>query len=163
MPITEALLPEFDQEMASTRKMLERVPDDRLDFKPHQKSWTMRSLANHLSMIPGWAVETMTKDSIDIAGFVPPPEAQSRQELLDQFDKGVTAGREVLAKAADADFSKPWSLTNNGTPMITLPRLTCIRSWVMNHLIHHRAQLGVYLRLNDIPVPQVYGPTADEP
>ena len=166
MPIRDALLPEFDHEMANTRKTLERVPDDKLDWKPHEKSWSMGSLATHLSTIPSWAFETIQKDSLDIAppGGPPPRQAPaaSTQELLDRFDKSVTAGREAIAGASDEHLMKPWSLLSGGNIVLTMPRIAVLRGFVMSHTIHHRAQLGVYLRLNDIPVPAIYGPSADE-
>ncbi|HUJ31965.1 MAG TPA: DinB family protein [Candidatus Acidoferrum sp.] len=166
MSLSEALLPEFDQEMASARKTLERVPDDKLSWKPHPKSGSFGWLAGHLANIPGWATTTIKEDGFDMAPkgvpMTPPPEPKSRKELLDLFDKNVAEARAALAAASDAHLYKPWSLLNNGQAMITMPRIACLRSWVLNHLIHHRAQLGVYLRLNNIPVPSIYGPSADE-
>lgn len=166
MKISDALLPEFDQEMANTRKTLERVPDDKLGWKPHEKSWAMGGLATHLTNIPSWTVFTIEQDTLDIAPpGAPPfqmPQAQSRKELLETFDKNVAAARAAIAAASDEHLFKPWSLLKGGQTVMTLPRIACLRSFVMNHLIHHRAQLGVYLRLNDIPVPAIYGPSADE-
>jgi uncharacterized damage-inducible protein DinB len=166
MRISDALLPEYDQEMANTRKVLERCPEEKYGWKPHAKSWDMATLASHIANMPGWGVETLTKDSFDLA----PPGApsykeepvKSRKELLEMFDKNVAATRAALAGAADDHFMKPWSLLNGGQPIFTMPRITIFRSFVMNHGIHHRAQLGVYLRLNDVPVPAIYGPSADE-
>jgi uncharacterized damage-inducible protein DinB len=166
MSLSESLLAEFDQEMASTRKTLERVPEDKFSWKPHEKSSSMIWLAGHLSNIPEWAVHTIKHESFDMAPdgkqFEPPPPPKNRKELLDQFDKGVREARAALAAAGDADLQKTWSFLNHGVTMFSMPRIACLRTWVMNHLIHHRAQLGVYLRLNDIPVPAVYGPSADE-
>lgn len=166
MSFSEAMLPEFDQEMASARKTLERVPDDKLGWKPHPKSGTMGWLAHHVAQIPGWTVITINQDALDMApGGKPmpqPPEPKSRKELLELFDKNVAEGRKALAGATDAHLQKNWSLLNNGQTLITMPRNACLRTWMMNHLIHHRAQLGVYLRLNNLPVPSVYGPSADE-
>jgi uncharacterized damage-inducible protein DinB len=166
MKITDALLPEFDQEMASTRRTLERVPDDKLTWKPHPKSWTMGSLATHISNMTGWMTDTITKDSFDIAPAGAPPYKEepvaSQKELLERFDKNVTAARAALAGASDEHLLQSWSLLATGKTLFTMPRIACIRSFVMNHVIHHRAQLGVYLRLNDIPVPAIYGPSADE-
>jgi uncharacterized damage-inducible protein DinB len=166
MSFSEALLPEYDQEMASARKTLERVPDDKLGWKPHPKSGTMGWLASHVAHIPGWTVITISQDALDMApGGVqmpPPPEAKSRKELLELFDKNVAEGRKALASASDAHLQKMWSLLNNGQTIVAMPRSACLRTWVMNHLVHHRAQLGVYLRLNNLPVPSIYGPSADE-
>ena len=166
MGLSESLLPEFDNEMASTRKTLERVPLDKSDWKPHEKSMAMGGLATHLSNIPTWAVFTIDQDSLDLApGGEPLPNAElakSQQELLATFDDNVAKARTAIAGASDADFFKPWSLLTNGNTILTLPKVAVLRSFVMNHLIHHRAQLGVYLRLNDIPVPSIYGPSADE-
>ncbi|MGA8220894.1 MAG: DinB family protein [Candidatus Acidiferrales bacterium] len=166
MALSEALLPEFDQEMANTRKTLERVPDGKFDWKPHEKSGTMGWLAGHVANIPSWAVETIDKDGFDMMpdgkDFVPPPPPKSRKELLEVFDKGVAGARKSLAGASDSHLLKNWSFKKNGEVLFAMPRVACLRTWVMNHLIHHRAQLGVYLRLNNIPVPAIYGPSADE-
>ncbi|MGB0035156.1 MAG: DinB family protein [Candidatus Acidiferrales bacterium] len=166
MSFSESLLPEFDQEIAGTRKTLERVPEDKFSWKPHEKSGTMIWLAGHLASIPGWMVETIEKDGLDMAPngvqIQPPPPPKTRKELLELFDNSVPKARAALAKASDAHLLKPWSLLNNGAAILTMPRIACIRTWVMNHMIHHRAQLGVYLRLNNIPVPAIYGPSADE-
>jgi len=166
MSISKALLPEFDQEMANTRKTLERVPDDKPDWKPHQKSMTMARLAGHVAEMPGWAVFTIEKDSLDIAPVGAPPQqgatAKSRRENLEMFDKNVAAARAAIAGASDDRLLKPWSLLMGGKTIFTMPRIAVLRGMVMNHTIHHRAQLGVYLRLNNIPVPAIYGPSADE-
>jgi uncharacterized damage-inducible protein DinB len=166
MAIRDALLPEFDQEMASTRKTLERVPEHKFDWKPHEKSGSMGWLAGHLASIPNWILDAIDREFFDIAPagvqHQAPPLPKSRQELLDIFDKAVAAGRKALAGASDEHLQKPWSLLKNGQTIMTMPRIAILRSMVMNHAIHHRAQLGVYLRLNNIPVPAIYGPSADE-
>ena len=166
MSLSEALLPEYDQEMANTRKTLERVPEAKFTWKPHEKSGTMIWLAGHLANIPEWAVHAINEDVLDMAPkgvpMTPPPTPKSAKELLAIFDKNVAAGRAAIAGASDAHLFKPWSLANNGQTILTLPRIACLRTWVMNHTVHHRAQLGVYLRLNNIPVPAIYGPSADE-
>ena len=166
MPLSDALLPEFDQEMANTRKTLERVPEDKFSWKPHTKSGTMLWLASHVANIPSWASYGINQDSLDLEpGGVrpaPPPPIKTRKELLDTFDKNVAAARAAIAAAKDDHLFKPWSLLRNGSTLLKMPRIAVLRSFVMNHLIHHRAQLGVYLRLNDIPVPSIYGPSADE-
>jgi len=166
MPISESLLYEFDHEMANTRKMLERVPDDRLEWRPHTKSWNMGALATHIAFLAGWSVDTIHTDSLD---FAPPgeppvrnPEASSRADLLAMFDRNVAATRAAISGASDEHLMKPWTLLAGGHEIFTMPRTVVLRSFVMNHGIHHRAQLGLYLRLNDIPVPGMYGPSADE-
>ena len=167
MALSEALLPEFDQEMANTRQTLERVPEDKLGWKPHEKSGTMGWLATHLANIPGWVTFTLDNDSLDLAppggaSVGPLPPANSRNELLEMFDKNVAAARVALAGAGDAQLAKSWSLLKGGKTVLSMPRIAVLRSFVMNHSIHHRAQLGVYLRLNNVPVPAIYGPSADE-
>lgn len=161
------LLPEFDQETAKTRATLERVPDDKLGWKPHPKSWAMGGIATHVANILTWARLVLEKDSFDLAPPGAPPigpaaPVTSRQDLLATFDRNRAAAREALAAATDEQFMRPWTLLKGGKPIFTLPRLAAFRSFVMNHSIHHRAQLGVYLRLNDLPVPAIYGPSADE-
>jgi uncharacterized damage-inducible protein DinB len=166
MSMSTALLPEFDQEMKNTRKVLERVPDDRLDFRPHQKSKPLGPLASHLADIPRRGVDVLEKESLEVsqapaAGPRPAPAA-SRQEILDRFDANVAAARAALAGADDAHLVQPWSLIGGGRTLFTLPRIAALRAIVLSHMIHHRAQLGVYLRINDIAVPAIYGPSADE-
>jgi len=166
MGLSESLLPEFDLEMANTRKTLERVPIEKSDWTPHPKSTSMGGLATHLSNIPTWVVYTIDQDSLDLApggNPLPPAElAKSQSELLATFDANTEKARTAIARASDAELFKPWTLLSNGNSILTLPKVAVLRSFVLNHLIHHRAQLGVYLRLNDIPVPSIYGPSADE-
>ncbi len=166
MPINQALLGEFDHEMANTRKTLERVPEDKFDWAPHPKSMKMGALAKHLAEMPGWVVEAIQKEVLDIAPngeFVPSAPVRNRQELLALFDKNVAAARKALVGANDdAHLMKAWSLQATGKTLFTMPRVAVLRTFVMNHGIHHRAQLGVYLRLNNVPVPATYGPSADE-
>lgn len=166
MRISDMLLTEFDHEMANTRKTLERVPDDKFDWTPHQKSTTMGGLATHLANIPTWAMHALTKDSIDIAPVGEAPlraePARSGAEVLERFDKAVADARAAINAASNEELLQPWSLLHGGKTVMTLPRVGVLRGFVMNHNIHHRAQLGVYLRLNDIAVPSIYGPSADE-
>jgi len=165
MSISQALLLEFDQEMASTRKTLERVPDDKMGWTPHQKSFPLGTLALHVAQLPGWMTMTITTDELDIGkqpGY-PPPEQNTQKALLELFDKNVAEARAALAGASDETLMKPWTLlVGGGQKAFTFPKIAVLRSFVMNHLIHHRAQLGVYLRLNDVAVPGLYGPSADE-
>ena len=162
MRMLDALLPEFDHEMTTTRKVLERVPEDRFDWKPHAKSSSMRDLAQHVATIPMWGQVTLAQSEIDLAGFPPPVPATTRAELLKLFDDNVAAARTALTAAADAEMTAPWSLKQGGHTIFSMPKAAVWRSFVMSHVIHHRAQLAVYLRLNDIPVPSIYGPSADE-
>ena len=162
MSIAQSLLPEFDQEMANTRKMLERVPDDKYSYKPDPKSMTMGRLATHVAEMPSWGVFTMQMDSLDLKGDFPRFTPTNGRELLAGFDKNIADARAAIAAASDEDFMKPWSLKMGDHVIFTMPRVAVIRSMVMNHIIHHRAQLSVYLRLNGVAVPGMYGPSADE-
>lgn len=163
MPIVDALLPEFDHEMTVTRKVLERVPDDRFDWKPHARSFSMGALASHVATLPTWGVETLTRSEIDVTGSEPPTALPSKSELLATFDRNVAAARAALVGKTDAELSALWSLRRGGKTIFSMPKTAVLRSFVLSHLIHHRAQLTVYLRLLDIPVPSIYGPSADEP
>lgn len=166
MKIRDALLPEFDHEMATTRKVLERCPDEKFGWKPHAKSMSMDALATHIADMTGWAVLMFARDSFDVAPPGGEPvkyePAKSRKELLEKFDKNVAEARAALSKVEDDELMKDWSLLAGGKAIFTMPRAAVWRSMIMNHQIHHRAQLSVYLRLNDIPVPAMYGPSADE-
>jgi uncharacterized damage-inducible protein DinB len=167
MPIHQSLLGEFDQEMAKTRKALERVPEDKFEWAPHGKSMKLGRLAQHLAEMPVWIKETLERDSLDVAPegkSFSPPAVRNREELLALFDKNVAAGRQALASITDdAHLMKTWRLEANGKVLFSMPRAQTLRAFVMNHIIHHRGQLTVYLRLNDVPVPALYGPSADEP
>ena len=151
--------------MANTRKTLERVPEEKFGWKPHAKSGTMGWLAGHLANLPSWAVLTLEKEVLDMQPAGPLPKIEppkNRKELLELFDKDTAAARAAIAGASDDDFMKPWTLLKGGQKVMWLPRMAVVRSFVMNHNVHHRAQLGVYLRLNDVPLPAIYGPSADE-
>jgi uncharacterized damage-inducible protein DinB len=167
MTLSQSLLPEFDQEMAGTRRVLERIADDKLPWRPHPKSWTMGDLATHLANLPGWTNATLDLTELDIAPVGAPPYKAtplgSRAAILDFFDKGVAKARDTLAAADDATFMADWTLLKGGTPLFTMPRLAVLRTFVLNHIIHHRGQFTVYLRQNELPVPGMYGPSADEP
>ncbi len=162
MSIGESLLPEFDQEMSNTRKVLTSLPDDKFGWKPHEKSMTLARLASHLAEFPNWALVTLQTDHMDFTPEDKPFLANSRAELLAKFDKDVAAVRPLIGGISDADLFKPWKLTFQGQLIFEMPKAATLRGMVMNHMIHHRAQLGVYLRLLDIPVPGMYGPSADE-
>ena len=164
--ISQSLLPEFDHEIANTRKTLERVPEGKPEYRPHPKSMALARLAGHLAEIPMWATMTLSQDEIDVN---PPGGAQfepqvmkSRSDLLTKFDQDVKQARAALVSTSDDVMMKAWSLKRGGETIFTMPRVAVMRSFVMNHMVHHRAQLGVYLRLNDVAVPSLYGPSADE-
>lgn len=161
MTISEMLLPEFDQEMANTRKMLECVPDDKLDWKPHAKSMTMGQLASHVADMTEWAPMVVNREKLEMTPDMKPFMAANRAELLEKFDNGAAGARKAIEGATDDELAKIWSVSYQGQEIFSAPRSTVLRSMVMNHIIHHRAQLSVYLRLNDVPIPGMYGPSAD--
>ena len=162
MSIAENLLPEFDQEMANTRKMLERVPDGLFHYQPHKKSMTLGRLAAHTAELPSYATATLQVERMDLTGEEKQFTPTTRKELLDSFDKYVKEAREILSKSKDEELMKTWTLTYKGQQIFSMPRVAVLRSMVFSHLIHHRAQLGVYLRMNNVEIPGMYGPSADE-
>ena len=164
MAIRDHILAEYDHEMATTRRTLERVPEDKSDWKPHEKSMSMGRLAGHLAELPALGLRSLQSDSFDVRapGRPAPFVMTSRAELLGLFDKNVAAARAAIAVASDEDLMKNWSLLADGKPMFSLPRVAVLRTFCISHTVHHRAQLGVYLRLNNVPVPHVYGPSADD-
>jgi uncharacterized damage-inducible protein DinB len=166
MSMADLLLPEFDEEMAATRRMLERVPDGKTTWQPHHKSMTLGRLATHLAEIPKWTVNSLTRNELDIAPPGGPPyqprALASTAEILHLFDQNVVEGRQALAAAQDAEFAKPWTFKRAGQTIWTRPKHEVFRRMAMSHLVHHRAQLGVYLRLQEVAIPGMYGPSADE-
>ena len=160
MNFKETMLPEFDQEMKTTRRMLERVPTDKGQWKPHEKSFSIGHLAQLLSWMPGWITNTLTTDFLDIGGS-PGYSYEKTESLLEIFDRNVKEARAAIAAVQESDLEKPWSLKMGDRILMTLPRGVVARQHV-SHLVHHRGQMSVYLRLLDIPVPSIYGPTADE-
>jgi uncharacterized damage-inducible protein DinB len=161
MPIAETLLPEFDQEMATTRRLLERVPSDQGTWKPHPKSFPLGHLAQLVATMPGWLIGILGDTRLDLSSG-PGYSFQPTEALLQAFDEGVRKGREALAKARDEDFGVDWSLVHGERVLFTMPRGAVVRQHI-NHMVHHRGQLTVYLRLLDVAIPSIYGPTADEP
>jgi hypothetical protein len=166
MSFAEMILPEFEQEMAGTRKTLERVPNDKIDWKAHPKSNTIGWVGSHLAEIPGWVEGTLTQDRFD---FSPPggepyrtPDLRTHEAMVAELDKNVAAAKKAIAATSDEAFMKPWTLLFQGQEIFTMPRIAVIRGFVISHIIHHRAYLCSYLRLNDIPVPALYGPSGDE-
>ena len=162
MAIVDALLPEFDREMTTTRKLLERVPEDKFAWKPHVKSMSLVELASHVATLPSWGTVTLNESEIDMGGTNTNTAAASRADLLARFDRNVADTRAALTGKSDAEMMALWSLKHNGQTLFTMPKTAVWRSFVLNHLVHHRGQLSVYLRLNDVPVPAMYGPSADE-
>jgi uncharacterized damage-inducible protein DinB len=167
MSIAETLLPEFDHEMANTRRMLELVPTADADWRPHPKSYSLGDLAAHLARLPLWGRFTIEQPELDLGAPANAALARSRftttPELLEQFDRNVREARTALAAATDADMGTNWALKNGGTTIFSMPRTAVLRGFVLSHTIHHRGQLSVYLRLRDVPLPALYGPTADSP
>jgi uncharacterized damage-inducible protein DinB len=160
MSIGTSLLPEFDQEMATTRRVIERVPSERGEWKPHPKSFPLGHLTQLVATMPGWIVRMIEEDSLDLAGGAG-YSYETTETLLGLFDGLVAKARAALERVSDEEMAKPWSLKMGDRVLMTLPRAVTIRQTI-NHLVHHRGQLTVYLRLNDVPVPSIYGPTADE-
>jgi uncharacterized damage-inducible protein DinB len=165
MAIAESILPEFDHETATTRTLLERVPEDRAAWKPHAKSMALGQLAMHIANIPQWAAIALERTEFDTnptdaARLVTPP-FESAPGLLRSYDANVCDARALLARTTDAEFMVQWTLKNGGRTMFSMPRVAVFRSFVLNHAVHHRGQLSVYLRLLDVPIPNIYGPTAD--
>ena len=160
MTIAESLLPEFDHEMATTRRLLERVPSDKGEWKPHVKSFSLGHLAQLVATMPGWITIALEQTALDLATF-PGYSYETTETLLGVFDNHVKEARAALEKAKDGEFEVPWSLKHGEQVLFTLPRFVAVRTDI-NHLVHHRGQLSVYLRLLDVPIPSIYGPTADE-
>jgi uncharacterized damage-inducible protein DinB len=162
--IKEGLLAEFDHEVATTRRLLDRLPDDplRLAWRPHVKSMSLGGLATHLSNLPAWGTTILNASSFDL-GALPPhaPERTSRTAILAAFDENTRNTRGRMDRT-DAEYLERWTLKRGDQELFSMPRVAAFRTFLMYHLVHHRGQLTVYLRLNDIPVPAVYGPTADE-
>jgi len=156
------LLPEFDLEMANTRKTLERAPENRLDFQVHDKSYTLLQLAGHIANIPAWAEMILKQDELDLSGPFERDEPTTVAEVLAEFDRNVVAARAILEETSEEVMASPWTLKQDGQVMFSMPKAMTFRLWVLNHAIHHRAQLTVNLRLLDVPVPALYGPSADE-
>ena len=166
MKISQSLLPEFDQEAGLTKAVLERCPEAKFNFKPHEKSWDLITLATHLANLPYWGIITLKQEAFDMAPPGQPPYKEepfkTTAELVEKFTKNTAEARAAIVDSSDEDFAKSWTLLNAGAPLFTMPRLVCMRTFVMNHGIFHRGQLAVYLRLIDVPVPAIYGPSADE-
>lgn len=161
MPLKDFLIQEFDREMANTRKTLERVPAAKWDWKPHAKSGSLGWLAGHIATLPAFGTSIIRRPALDIAGanF---PRVEAHGMLIETFDRATEDTRKALADLDEKKLEENWTLTNNGQAIFTLPRYHALRSVCLNHIIHHRAQLTMYLRQLDVPVPGLYGPSADE-
>jgi uncharacterized damage-inducible protein DinB len=163
MGLGEALHGEMEYEAATTRKILERIPADKFDYKPHEKSMGMGQLASHIAEMISWTGPTLNQPELDFSKFdYKPFVPESTEGLLEFFDKNVAEALDVLKNTSDETFFEPWTMRNGEQVYFTMPKAVTMRSFVMNHIVHHRGQLSVYLRLNDIPVPALYGPSADE-
>lgn len=162
MAIKDALLADYDHEMGTTRRLLERLPDDKLAWKPHDKSMSLGGLATHLSHIPSWGATILNDPCFDLAGAPPAAAEQTtRAAILASFDETRAKTRAWMDKT-DGEYNSMWTLTRGDQQMFSVPRVAAFRSFVLHHIIHHRGQLSVYLRLNDVPIPAIYGPSADE-
>jgi uncharacterized damage-inducible protein DinB len=166
MTISERLLPEFEHEMANTRKILERIPEDQLGWKPHEKSMSLGRLAGHTAEMARWATYTVKVDVLDLSsgvdGDIQGHVMTSRHDTLGKFDNWLTEAKAALAATPDEAYPQTWKLVSHGQTFLEMPRGVVLRSVVMNHMIHHRGQLSVYLRLLGVAVPGLYGPSADE-
>jgi len=163
MAIKDGLLADYDHEMGTTRRLLERLPDDRLAWKPHPRSMSLGGLATHLSNIPNWGGTILNDASFDLAAAPPNlQEKTSRAEILAAFDDTGKLTRGWMATMSDGEYQSLWTLKRGSQQIFSVPRVAAFRSFVLHHMIHHRGQLSVYLRMNEVPVPAIYGPSADE-
>ena len=160
MKIQELLVPELQHEVMLTEKFLKRIPEDKLDWKPHNKSMSLLELGNHLAEIPSWITGTMEMEEMNMDGYEP-NKLKSVDELIETLKKNASEAQESLKKE-DSEYLKNWKMIVGGETVVDMPRINVLRTMVLNQLPHHRAQMGVYFRLLDIPVPATYGPTADE-
>lgn len=163
MPTVKELLQELEQEAPATRRVLARVPAEKFDWRPHERSMSMGQLANHLAGLPYGIIYATLQPSFDPGALPPPAAPASSEELLARFDSGMEYARKTLGAMPDADLGIPWKLMRGEKELLSIPRGAALRSVLLNHSYHHRGQLTVYLRINGIPLPSVYGPTADEP
>ncbi len=164
MAIKDSLLPEYDHEMATTRKLLERVPLEEAQWKPHTKSMTLGDLAAHIAEIPGWVGTIVNAPFVDLAADADHVSTgyATKEDLIATFDRNVAKARAAIDSKSDLDMMESWSLKNGETVILSMPKAGVLRSFLLNHVIHHRGQLSVFIRLKDIPVPMIYGPSADE-
>jgi uncharacterized damage-inducible protein DinB len=161
MKLADSLLLEFDQEAQTTKRVLERIPDEKLTWKPHPTSFSLGQLAMHIASGPGQIAAAVVPDTFEFPNS-PRPEPKNRQEVLETFSKSMASARATLKNMDDARLMAEWTLTKNGKTLMSVPRIGFLRSILMNHTYHHRGQLSVYLRMLEVPVPSIYGPSADE-
>ena len=163
MKLCESLLPEFDHEMALTREVLARVPEPAFEWRPHELSFSMQALACHLARVPHWGTSILRRDSHDLATPATPRELPgSLAAILELFDRHVAEVRRVLLETTDGELLAPWALKRGKDTLMSMPRVAAIRRFLLYHVVHHRGQLTVYLRLQNVPLPPIYGPSADE-
>jgi uncharacterized damage-inducible protein DinB len=162
MAFTDALLPEFDHEMGTTRKLLERLPDEQLGWKPHERSMSLGRLATHIAEIPTWGDRILCHDEVNLTGAYQPRTEQSRAAILAIFENAIAQARKTLASKSDGELMAMWTFKREGKTLSTMPKVAVLRSMMFNHLVHHRGQLSVYLRMHNVPLPAMYGPSADE-
>lgn len=163
MPMIDAVLAEFQHEAATTRRLLERVPEQKFDWKPHEKSMTLGQLTHHIAEMPGWMAVVGHQDELDMAQEQERPEPPtSTSQLLELYDQSVETFRQKAAGLSDGEMMKPWKLRSGEEIHFEIPRAAAVRTFILNHLVHHRGQLSVYLRLLEVPLPSIYGPTADD-
>ncbi len=162
MRIVDSLIAEIDKEAATTRKMLERIPGDKLSWKPHEKSMTLGQLSSHIANLLGGVAEWAAKPTVDMSEMKGPSEIKSAAEFIPALEKNVATARKILDGMDDATIMASWTLTKDGKVAVEMPRIGLIRTFMLNHWYHHRGQLCVYLRELDVPIPAIYGPSADE-
>jgi uncharacterized damage-inducible protein DinB len=161
--LRETLLPELDHETAVTRRLLERVPDDAFEWRPHERSMSLGRLATHVAELVRWGNVILDKDSYDYVEKTGPGRTEpSRSHVLELFDRHVADVRRNLAARTDAELFGPWAMRSGGRVVMSMPKIAALRRFLLNHLVHHRGQLSVYLRMRDVPLPPIYGPSADE-
>jgi uncharacterized damage-inducible protein DinB len=162
MRIVDSILAELDQEAATTRRILERVPDDKLSWTPHPKSMTLGQLALHIAQVPGTIAGFVAEPVFEMSGGFKQPAATSKTELMSALEQSLAKAKQILNGLDDATITSTWSMRAGGKTIMSMPRLAVVRSILLNHWYHHRGQLSVYLRSLDVPLPSIYGPTADE-
>ena len=162
MPLADTLMSELERESGATRTALSRVPDDKLAWKPHEKSMSLGQLAQHIATLPGGVATLGTKEVMAVEEFMPPAPPENVAGILKTFDQSIADAKSAIGGMPDEELMKSWTLTKDGRQIMSVPRLGLYRNILLNHLYHHRGQLTVYLRLLDVPVPSIYGPSADE-
>jgi uncharacterized damage-inducible protein DinB len=161
--ITAPFIKELEREAATTRRLLERVPESKFDFQPHPTSMTLKRLASHVAETPGIFARMLAPDGIDFAGFkYVPPEVETTADILALHDKSVESAKQFLASLSDEKAQSNWIFSRDGKEIMSAPRIAWVRSLMLSHWIHHRGQLSVFLRMIEVPIPSIYGPSGDE-